>query len=113
MKQQREPYSALGSSGMDTTVYSFHVHVHWQPSPSSGVQVQLAVAFQCTQKDSEEGAVMRDYQWAVFCHLTPPPPTAIPYLHHPPPQLSLPPSSSLSHTISSSITGAQFTDVGT
>ena len=74
-------------------------YIRWQASPSSGVQFQSVAAFQCTLKDGEEEAVMTDYQWAVFCLLTPKTP------HHHPPPLSLPPSSGLSHTISPSIKG--------
>ena len=91
---------------MDRTVCLFDIHVRWQPSPSFGVQLQSAAAFQCNQ-DSEEKAVMTDYQWTVFCLLKPKTPHCHPLL------LSLPPSSCLSCTISLSITGTQFTDTGT
>ena len=72
--------SVLGSSGMDRTACSFNIHVCWQPSPSVGVQFQSTAAFQGTQKDGEEEAVMTCYQWAVFCFLTPQNPTATPLL---------------------------------
>ena len=96
----------LGSSRRDRIVYSFHIHVRWQPSPSCGVHFQTA-AFKCTKKYGEEEAIMTDYQWAVFCRLT----SQIPRRH--PPPLSLPPCSSISRIISPSVTGTQFTDVGT
>ena len=63
--------SVLGSSGMDSTVCSFEIHVCWQPSPSFGIQFLLVAASQCTKMDGEEKAVMMDYQWAVFCLFIP------------------------------------------
>ena len=72
------------------------------------MQFQSVAAFQCTQKDDEEEAVMRDYQWAVFCLLTPQTPH-----HHHPLLLSLPPSSGLSPTILSINHRHSFTVVGT
>ena len=84
--------SVLGSSAMDKTVYPFNIHVHWQPRPFFGVQLQSAAAFQCTQKDGEEDAALTDYQWAICCLLTPPRPN-----RHPMP-FSLPPASGLSRT---------------
>ena len=63
--------SVLGNSGMDRTVCSSNIHVHWQPSPSFGIQFKPAAAFQCVQEDGEKEFVMTNYQWAVFCLLTP------------------------------------------
>ena len=93
---------------MDGTVCSFDVtdvNVRLQPSPSFGVQFQWVATFQCTQMDGEEESVMMDYQWAVFCLLTPQTP------HRHPLPFSLPPSSVLSRTTSPSIAGTQFTDL--
>ena len=58
---ERALLSVLGSSGTDRTVCLFDRHVCWQPSPSLGIQFQSVSAFQCTQKDGEEKAVMMDY----------------------------------------------------
>ena len=84
--------SLLGSSGMDRTVHSLDIHVRWQPRPSLGVQFQSAAVFQCPQKDGEEDAVLTDYQWAVFCLLTP---------QNPPPPLPPPPDVFITSSIRS------------
>ena len=94
MKQQRQPSSVCAGQFWNEQGCSCDKRACWQPSPSFGIQFQLAVALQCTQRDGKEEAVMMDNQWAVFCLLTltpnipPPPPATVvtslyqPLLHH-------------------------------